>query len=299
MNKSIYNKYIFHFIAILTVTIWGVTFISTKVLLSNGMSPSEIFVTRFFMAYIGIWFLSWRKIFANTFKDEALFLVLGLSGGSLYFMFENTALSYTLASNVSLIICTAPVLTALVNYLIHKDEKITQNLIAGSLIAFLGVALVVYNGGVILKLNPLGDILTILAALMWAFYSLVIKNLGTKYSTFFITRKVFFYGLVTIIPFLIHTPYKTTINTLLKPEVLLNLLFLGIIASMLCYIMWNLAARKLGVMRITNYIYLTPMVTLIASALLIDETITLVALAGSVLILGGVWLAERKNNLFN
>lgn len=287
------RSYWYHVIALITVLIWGVTFISTKVLLFNGMTPSEIFLCRFLLAYISIWFFSWRKVLANNLHDELLFLAIGMTGGSLYFMFENTALSYTLASNVSLIICTAPILTALVNFLVHRNEKIRSNLIYGSLLAFAGVGLVVYNGGVILKLNPLGDLLTILAALMWAFYSLIIKNLSGKYSTFFITRKVFFYGLLTILPVFILKPFITDFQTLTKPTVLFNLLFLGLVASMLCYIMWNLAAKKLGVMRITNYIYFTPLVTLIASAIIIDETITIIALIGSGFILSGVWLAEK------
>lgn len=287
------GNYWYHIIALITVLIWGITFISTKVLLFNGMTPSEIFLCRFLLAYLAIWPFSWRKFLANNFHDELLFLSIGLTGGTLYFMFENTALSYTLASNVSLIICTAPILTALVNYLVHRNEKIRSNLIYGSILAFAGVALVVYNGGVILKLNPIGDLLTILAALMWAFYSLIIKNLSGKYSTFFITRKVFFYGVLTILPVFLFQPFNTDIQTITKPIVLFNLLFLGLVASMLCYIMWNLAAKKLGVMRITNYIYFTPLVTLIASAIIIDETITIIALIGSGFILSGVWLAEK------
>jgi drug/metabolite transporter (DMT)-like permease len=257
------------------------------------MDPSEIFFCRFLLAYISIWGFSWRKILADNLHDEALFFASGLTGGSLYFMFENTALSYTLASNVSLILCTAPILTTLVNFLFHRGERIHSKLVYGSLMAFTGVALVVYNGGVILKLNPLGDMLTIVAALMWAFYSLIIKNLSGKYSTFFITRKVFFYGLLTILPVFIFQPFETSFKTLLHPEILLNLLFLGMIASMLCYLMWNLAARKLGIIRITMYIYFSPLVTLLASSILIDETITIVALVGSAFILSGVLLAER------
>jgi len=293
-NRNKFGSYWFHAIALLTVAIWGITFVSTKVLLGYGMDPSEIFFCRFLLAYLAIWFFSWRKIWANSFHDEVLFIASGMTGGSLYFMFENTALSYTLASNVSLIICTAPILTTLVNFLFHRGERIRSNLVYGSLIAFAGVALVVYNGGVILKLNPLGDLLTIIAALMWAFYSLIIKNLSGKYSTLFVTRKVFFYGLVSIMPIFVFKPFKTSFQTLLHPEVFLNLIFLGFIASMLCYIMWNMAAKKLGIMRITNYIYFTPVVTLLSSAILIHETITVVALTGSVFILSGVWLAERR-----
>jgi len=279
--------------AILTVIIWGTTYISTKVLIENGLRPAEIFFYRFLMAYVCIWLFSGRRIWSDNWKDELLFMASGLTGGSMYFLFENTALTITLASNVALILCTAPILTTFLYFLLHRGEKLKPNFIFGSLLAFLGVALVIFNGGFILKISPLGDALTILAALMWAFYSLIIKNLNGKYATLFVTRKVFFYGLLTILPIFIFEPLRFDSKVLFQPLVLMNLLFLGIIASMLCYISWNTATKKLGVLRVTNYIYFSPIVTLIASAVIINEKLTLVALMGSVFILFGVFMAEK------
>jgi len=293
------NSYWYHVLALITVIVWGATFISTKVLIGNGLHPAEIFFYRFLMAYVCIWFFSWRRLWAASLKDEMLFLGAGATGGSLYFLFENTALSITLASNVALILCTAPLLTAFLYFLIHRDEKLKPNFVYGSLIAFTGVALVVFNGGFYLKISPIGDVLTLLAALMWAFYSLIIKSLNAKYPTLFVTRKVFFYGLLTILPTFYFEPLRFDTHVLLEPSVLMNFLFLGIIASMLCYIMWNVATKKLGVVRVTNYIYLSPVVTLLASHLLINETITTIALVGSALILSGVYVAEKGLNYTN
>ena len=159
--------------------------------------------------------------------------------------------------------------------------------------ALLGVGLVVFNGSFILQINPLGDILTLFAALMWAFYGLILRRLGSRYPTLFITRKVFFYGIVTLIPVLVISPIHPQFAVLIQPAVICNLLFLGVIASLLCYIMWNTAVKELGVVRTTNYIYVVPLVTLLTSALVIDETITVVALFGSAFILSGVYIAEK------
>ncbi len=288
------NKtYRYHFLAILTVIIWGTTFVSTKDLIGNGLTPVEILLYRFSLAYIGIWFFCPRKLLAKSWKDELLFLGAGLCGGSLYFVSENTALGITLASNVSLIICTAPILTAFLSRLFHKGERLKNHLIYGSLMALLGVGLVVFNGSFILQINPLGDILTLFAALMWSFYGLILRRLGSRYPTLFITRKVFFYGIVTLIPVLVISPIHPQFAVLIQPAVICNLLFLGVIASLLCYIMWNTAVKELGVVRTTNYIYVVPLVTLLTSALVIDETITVVALFGSAFILSGVYIAEK------
>jgi len=287
------NNIWYHLMAIITVVIWGTTYLSTKELIGQGLRPSEIFFYRFLMAYVCIWLFSWRQIWARTWRDELLFAAAGLTGGSLYFLLENTALGITLASNVSLILCTAPLLTAFLYAIFNSGERLRPNFVYGSILAFTGVALVIFNGNFILRINPLGDLLTLLAALMWAFYSLFIKRLNARYSTFFVTRKIFFYGLLTILPTYFFIPLRWNAQLLFKPYVWMNLIFLGLIASMLCYILWNIATKRLGVVRVTNYIYLSPIVTLLASSILIHENITIIALIGTVFILGGVYVAER------
>lgn len=288
------NNFRYHLLAILTVSIWGVTFVSTKILIGHGLSPVEIFFYRFVLAYICIWFISPKKLFADTLKDECLLALAGLSGGSLYFIAENTALGLTLASNVSLIICTTPIMTAFLLYFVNKESRISKNLLIGSLIALTGVALVVFNGSIVLKLNPMGDILTLVAALMWAFYGLILIRMNTTYSTVFFTRKVFFYGVVTLIPFIPFHPIRWDMAVLSRPAVLFNLVFLGVVASMICFILWNATVKRIGAICATNYLYLVPLVTMITSSVVIHEEITYVMIIGSCMILWGVYMAERS-----
>lgn len=284
----------YHLIAILTVSIWGLTFIATKVLIGYGLTPQEIFFYRFLIAYAGIWIISPKRLFANRWKDEFWLMVGGIFGGSLYFFTENTALGITQASNVSFLICTAPLLTTILSLLFYKSEKATKGLIGGSLLALAGVGLVVFNGSVILKISPVGDLLTLLAALSWAFYSLIIRKMTRRYPTVFITRKIFFYGVLTILPaFLLH-PLQPDLDILLQPIVLSNLLFLAVLASLICYVLWNVVLKQLGTVRASNYIYLNPLVTMVASMMILQEQITLFALIGAGCIVCGVYLAERK-----
>ena len=284
----------YHLIAILTVSIWGLTFIATKVLIGYGLTPQEIFFYRFLIAYAGIWIISPKRLFANRWKDEFWLMAGGIFGGSPYFFTENTALGITQASNVSFLICTAPLLTTILSLLFYKSEKATKGLIGGSLLALAGVGLVVFNGSVILKISPVGDLLTLLAALSWAFYSLIIRKMTGRYPTVFITRKILFYGVLTILPaFLLH-PLQPDLDILLKPIVLSNLLFLAVLASLICYVLWNVVLKQLGTVRASNYIYLNPLVTMVASMMILQEQITLFALIGAGCIVCGVYLAERK-----
>ena len=285
----------YHLIAILTVVIWGLTFIATKVLINHGLTPQEIFFYRFLIAYIGIWAISPKRLFATSLKDELWLAAGGIFGGSLYFFTENTALGITQASNVSFIICTAPLLTTILSLLFyHKSEKATKGLVGGSLLALVGVGLVVFNGSVVLKLSPVGDLLTLLAALSWAFYSLVIKRMTGHYPTVFITRKIFFYGVLTILPAFLLQPLQPNFSMLLQPVVLSNLLFLAVLASLVCYVLWNVVLKQLGTVKASNYIYLNPLVTMVASVIILHEQITWITLMGAACIIWGVYLAEKK-----
>ncbi|MCC8155538.1 MAG: DMT family transporter [Tannerellaceae bacterium] len=292
------KQVLYHIMAIVTVIIWGTTFVSTKVLIREGLTPVEILMYRFTIAYICIWFISPKKLFARNWKDELWMIGMGLTGGSLYFVTENTALGITLASNVSLILCTTPILVAFIAWGLNRKEKLRKNLLIGSFIALAGVALVVFNGNYYLKINPLGDFLTFISALMWAFYCLILKRMNTKYPTLLLTRKVFFYGVVTLFPLMLIFPgyLSITINTEILSRSLawINLLFLGIVASMLCFIMWNIAVKELGPVYTSNYIYIVPLVTVFASSLILDEPVTFVSLIGAALILYGVYFVEKR-----
>lgn len=288
------HNFIYHVIAILIVCIWGVTFISTKVLITCGLSPQEIFFLRFLIAYIGIWFISPRTLWTNHWKDELWLLAGGVTGGSFYFLTENTALGITLATNVSFIVCTAPLLTTLLFLFIYRKERATRQLIGGSLVALVGVALVVYNGSFVLKISPLGDFLTLLAAFSWAFYSLIMKKMTMRYPILFVTRKIFFYGVLTILPAFIINPWQFPLDGFLRTEVIFNLLFLSVVASLVCYAVWNVVLVRLGTLRASNYIYLNPVSTSIGSALLLGEPITVVSIVGAALILSGVYVSGRR-----
>ena len=284
----------YHFLAVLTVVIWGGTFVSTKILINNGLSPSEISFYRFLIAYAGIWIVSHKRFLADSLKDELMLACSGLFGGSLYFLTENTALGITQASNVSFLLCGTPIITAVLSGIFFREEKIRRAVYAGSAVALAGVALVVFDGATSLRISPVGDLLTLAAAFSWGFYSIFIRKLENRYDTYFITRKVFFYGLLTILPTFIYNPPEPGLLLCSGAVVWLNLIFLAVLASLMCFIAWNTVLRHIGVVRSSNYLYLNPVITCITSAVVLGEKITPVAVTGALCIMAGVWLAGRK-----
>ena len=288
------SEYRYHLAALFTVSVWGATFVSTKALIAAGLTPAEIFLMRFALGYLCILPLAPRRLRAENRRDEAAFAAAGVCGGSLYFLLENVALEYAPASNVSLLVCTAPVWTALAAGRADRGERMTRRQAAGAALAAAGMALVVLNGRFVLHISPAGDLLALAAALSWMGYSLVIKRLGARYPASFIARKVFFYGMATILPVFAFRPFAATGELLARPVVWANLLFLGVVASGFCYALWNAVMRRLGAVRATNYIFFNPLVTMLTAALCIGERITAPALAGAAIILCGMWHAERR-----
>ena len=284
--------------AVLVVAVWAETFVSTKVLIFNGLAPASIFFYRFLVAYILIWPLSHERVFARSIRDEALLAVLGLTGGSLYFLAENTALAYSTASNVSILVGTAPLMTALLLSSVHREERMGPRQIAGSVLAFIGMCIVVLNGELVLELNPLGDALALGAALVWAVYSLVVKEVLGKYNVWFITRKILFYGILTIsVYFVTVEPLHFDTDILFRPVVWGNLLFLGLVASLLCYLAWNWALGRLGTVRTTNLIYCQCFFTMLIAHFVLGEEIAWVDVIGSLILIVGTINALWKKKL--
>ena len=303
-----------HLLALVVVAIWGLTFVSTKTLISAGLDPAEIFVVRFSMAYLGIWIYSVitrharpgrasHSLFARSWRDELLFVFLGLTGGSFYFLSENTALAHTQASNVSFLVCSAPLFTALISLVYRRVrhdrfadamERIGSGwmLALGTLLALGGMALMMFDGQRV-QVSLRGDLLAIGAALCWALYSLFIGKLTDEYGSVFATRKVFFYGLLTILPFLLGRGFAP-LELFAQPVVWGNLLFLGLCASLVCYVAWNQVTARLGNITAVNYVYLNPVFTLISAMILLGERLTPAGAIGSALILLGVILAGRR-----
>lgn len=300
IDKNKASQFLGHIAALIVVTMWGYSFVSSRVLLDNGLGAVQIYVLRFILAYTIMIFISHSRLMARNFRDEMLFFMCGLLAGSVYFIAENTALEYTLTTNVSLLTSLSPLITALLVSVIYKNEKLGKGTWIGSAIAVVGVACVVFNSSLNLQVRPLGDLLSITAALSWAIYSIVLRQLNANYDVWFISRKTFFYGLITAVPFLIFEPHSCDLITTLKqPTVWGNLLFLGLGASTIAYVLWAFSVKSLGAVKANNYMYFQSIVTLIVSALLLGEKITFVGTTGICLILGGLWLGDKLNERWN
>lgn len=292
------NRLLYHVVAFLVVAVWGSTFVYTKLLLIAGLTAAQIFMLRFVIAYLLllVYSLACRRfrLFSSSLKDELLMVGLGVTGGSLYFLTENSAMIYTTTTNTSLIVCLCPLFAVLLMAMFYRSERLHGIQIAGTVLAAVGVVVVVLNGHFVLHLSPLGDSLAFAACLCWAFYSLLMIPANKRYDTLFITRKVFLYGLLSMIPYFLIYPGIPPFTMVLRYDVLGNLFFLGCVASMLCFLAWNWTMKKLGAVVVTNYVYFNPVTTVLFAWIILSERITLFFLIGTILILAGLYLCNRN-----
>ena len=250
-----------HGMALFVTIVWGTTFISSKLLLA-AFTPLEIMTFRFVIAWTVLLLLSPHPIRPKGLRGELPFLGAGLTGLTLYFILENTALEYTLASNVGIIISAAPMFSALLLWAFHRTGRPRPTFFLGFFIAMSGIALISLAGGEGLDMDPLGNLLTLGAALCWGLYGVCLETAGSQGLTQLqATRKVFFYGLLTMLAlFPILRPCLTLSPFWAEPMMIFHILYLG----------------------------------LAASALILDKPVLPQALGAIALILLGLWLSQRR-----
>lgn len=285
-----------HIATLFAVIFWATSFLSTKVLMdSGGFTPVEMYVYRFTLAYFILLALTFRNIRSHSTKDELVFFLSGICAGSLFFITENYALVYTTTGNVSLLSSIAPLLTTFLMAIVYR-QRISIGVIVGSVIAIVGIVMIIFSHGESVEVKPAGDLLALATALCWAIYTIAIRRLIPLYTSLFITRKIFFYGVITALPLLLLQRQPMHLHLLFnfsQPEFILNLMYLVLCCSIAAYLIINESMKILGAVKANNYLYLQPMITMIAGYLILHEPIFILGYIGCILVIGGLIISDK------
>lgn len=284
-------------LAILTVVlIWATTYISTKILL-EAFTPMQILLVRTLLGFFFLFLSNPRKMVYKQKIDRLIIAGAGLCGIFLYYFLENTALVYSSASNVGVIVATAPFFTLLAVHFILKEEQLKVQYFVGFALSMLGVSLISYSGSSELALNPLGDFLAILGIVVWALYTTLTRVISRRgYPTLLTTRTMFFYALLGMVVTNLLLGDLPAITVVVQPPYLYHFLFLGIIASALCFVFWNFGLKSIGAVKSSFYLYLSPVITIIFSVIVLGEVITTTSAIGTALTLGGLLVSEYQRD---
>ncbi len=194
---------------------------------------------------------------------------------------------------MGVIISVAPFFTAILSRLFLKSEgKLRANFFIGFVVAMAGVALISFNGSR-MELNPVGDVLAVLAAFVWACYSILTRKISSfGYPVILTTRRTFFYGILFMVPALFFFDFEMGLERFADLTHLRGILYLGLGASALCFVTWNLTVKVLGAVKTSVYIYMVPVITVVTSVLVLKEPMTWVSIMGTVMAVVGLFLSE-------
>ncbi len=283
-----------HLAVIFSIVVWAVTFISTKILLES-FNPLEILIIRFIVGYVVLWAVYPHSMGWLSLRQEFLLFLAGFTGITLYFVFENVALTYTYASNVGIILATVPFFTALIGGIVFPSERVGGAFFLGFVVAIIGVGLISLNGAE-LELNPIGDLLVVVAAVIWAVYSVILKEISKwGIPSLAMTRRTFAYALLSMVCLIPFWGFSLEPGEIFEMVNLGNLLFLGVLASAICFATWNFGVKAIGAVKSSVYLYASPMITVIFSAIILGEKITPMELGGIGLILLGLIISQRMS----
>ena len=286
-----------HLYAIIVTAIWSITYVATDMLLSKGITALQILMLRFFLALIVLYILKPKLYLPKSFKEELGFAFISLFGMFFYYVFENYAIGQTDGTNVAIIISFVPILTTLGSAVFTKRTRITPLKIAGFVIAISGVVMVVFNGTVTLDFRISGYLLAFGAALCWTVYSVLLEGYLEKFESIIITRRMLIYTLIVLTPMTLISDGAPDITLFANFPVLIGCIaLLGIFGGSLCYHWWNKATQRIGVVITTNYLYVSPFITMVFAFFVTGTPITFMGVCGAALILLGVVLSDLNTS---
>lgn len=297
----------------LVIAVWGVTFASTRTLLVD-FSALEILLLRFSLAFAALCAIGRAAGGAKGGgrRDEWIFAAMGLTGIVAYQFLENCAIYYTNASNVAILVSFGPIVTALMARALAKGGRLSLRLVAGSLVAVCGVALISLNGIVEFELRPIGDAMALCGMVSWGLYSILLDVANDRgIPPLLAIRKAFGWSLLMMAPFAAWGMTESGICALdgsfaviLDADVnaqrfasllnWMNIAFLGLLASAASFVLWSAACKTIGVVKTTVSLYITPIVGVVFAATFLSEQVTGLEVFGGFVILVGVAVATGR-----
>ncbi len=274
---------------------WGGSFVAVAEALDSGLGPVEIAALRFFIAapLLAAVTLLWKGpgIFRIGRKDVPMLIGIAITGVTLQYVLQVTAQSYTTAINASLLINTSTFFILFLSA-IFLAERLTAARIMGAFIGFGGVALLASKGTLAFSIGQIGDAMIIFCAFLWAVYSILCKRIANRYHALTVLNWAFILGTIGLVPFYFLTPHVNL--TAIPLPAFASIVFLAIFCSIVAYLIYNVALETMDASRVALFIYLVPLATIVLAWLIRGESLSPLGAFGGLLVLAGMWIAERK-----
>jgi drug/metabolite transporter (DMT)-like permease len=285
-----------HLSLLVVVVIWAGSFSVIKALLDDDVSASDIALLRYAIAAPGFAYILWRArgLPGLTRGDAVRVLVAGLLIVVGYHLFLNIGEQHTTSGIAALVVALAPAMTLILAVTLGLD-RIRLRHVVGLAIAFAGVAIVVALGsGSDLSLESArGPLIVIGAPLAFALYNVILKPLLGRHDLLPLTAATSLVGIIGLVPFARDSTVDTVVDASAADTA--RLLYLGVLATLLGYILWNVGLRGIGPTRAVSYTYAISPLAVVIGAIVLDETVTPWLVLGGALVIGGIVLTQRAS----
>jgi drug/metabolite transporter (DMT)-like permease len=284
-----------HLSLIAVVVIWAGSFSAIKAALDDGVAAIDIAILRYAVAVPGFAYILWRTrgLPGLTRRDAVRVVVAGLLVVVGYHLFLNFGTRHTTSGVAALVVALAPGITVILALALGL-ERIRPRHVVGLVVAFAGVVVVVALGsGQDLSFESVqGPLLVLGAPISFALYNVILKPLLGRYDLLALTAASSLVGTIGLVPLVRASTVDVVVDA--SPRIAALVLYLGVLATLLGYILWNAGLKGLGPTRAVTYAYGIPALAVVFGAILLDEPITGWLVLGAVLVLGGIVLAQRE-----
>jgi drug/metabolite transporter (DMT)-like permease len=282
-----------HVSLLAVVVVWAGSFSVIKALLDDGVAAGDIAIVRYAIAAPGFAYILWRArgLPGLTRADAVRVAAAGLLVVVGYHMFLNVGTRYTTSGVAALVVALAPAMTMILALTLGL-ERVTARRIFGLAVAFAGVAIVIALGsGRDLSLDGVkGPIIVLGAPLAFALYNVLLKPLLSRYDLLALTAASSLIGIVGLAPFARSSTVDAVTDATAAEATLL--LYLGVLATLLGYIFWNVGLKGLGPTRAVTYTYAISPLAVTFGAIFLDEPVTIWLALGATLVVGGIASAQ-------
>jgi drug/metabolite transporter (DMT)-like permease len=274
--------------------LWSLTFVWFKIA-NESYGPFAIVFLRLLISAILLLAISWfiAALQKMDKKDVIKFLILAFIYPFLYFIAESTGLTMVSATQAAVIISTIPLVVPVGAY-IFLNERVTILNVAGILISFTGVIIVVMKKDFTFDAPPAGILLMLAAVLAAVGYTLMVKRLTEKYNAFTITTYQNIFGSLLFLPLFFIFEYKGFLSSDHSVEALFNVGYLAVFGSSIAFIFFNYGVKVLGATKTETFANIIPVLTALFAFFMLGEDLGFRKLSGIAVVLTGLFLSQLR-----
>lgn len=288
------GKYSIHIIAIISMVLWGFSYVWTKIVFEYYEPFTTVFLRLLISSIVLILFIFiFRKPKRIKKEHFKLFLLSAVFNPFLYFIGESFGLKLVSPTISAVIIATIPVFTPIAAYMFLK-EKLRWINVLGLLISFCGVIIMIFKKDFTLNADFTGISFLFGAVITAVIYGVLLKKLTAHYSSLTIIAYQNTLGAIFFLPFFLIFEFDTFIAVKPNFELVSSIVLLAVFASSLAYILYASTVRHLGISKANIYTNLIPVFTGVCSYLILSEQFNSAKIIGIIIVIFGVALSQLK-----